>query len=47
MGGCIWRQEHSDMYLLFEFNVYLRAHKPYGRGGAQDGHLDINTAPEL
>ena len=28
-------------------NVALRPHKAYSGRGAEDGHLDIRTAPEL
>ena len=37
--------------MAFKFNVALRPQRPYGLGyygrGAQDGHLDFHTAPEL
>ena len=35
---------------VYEINVALRPQRPYGllrTGGAQDGHLDFHTAPEL
>ena len=36
---------------LLKFNVALRPQRPQGLlgrdGGAQDGHLDFHTAPEL